>query len=86
MGRRVRIEFLDDGFRALLNAGAVRDDLEARAARIAASAGDGFEVVGTELSFGGASRPGFFVQSDTREAQLAEASDKALTSAIDAGR
>ena len=86
MSTKVRIEFQSEGFAALINSAEVQADIQSRAARTAAAAGDGFEVEEVQLNFGGSPRPGAFVVATTREARQAEAEDKVLTSAIDAGR
>lgn len=78
----VRIEVNHRGVRQLLRSTEVRTDLERRARNIAASAGPGFEVdaqVGTE-------RARASVRTATSEAREAEATSRALTRALDAGR
>lgn len=70
------------GVRSLLRSSAMSADLEARARRIAAAAGAGFEVTTTT----GPTRARAEVTTATFEARHAEASDRALTRAIDAGR
>lgn len=85
MAEKIRIEFQSDGFQALLNSGAVRADLEARANIVAATAGSGFDVSTTALAFGGSPRPGVVVHSTDHESREAEAVDKSLSSAIWAG-
>lgn len=67
------------GVKELLKSGAVLADLEARAARVAAAAGDGFEV-DSEV---GANRARASVRTVTREAIEAEAQERALTRAVD---
>jgi hypothetical protein len=78
----VRIEMNSKGMQALLKSSEVQDDLKERANRIAAAAGKGFEVQNTV----GKTRAHSSVNSMTPEAWRAEAKDKKLTRAIDAGR
>ncbi|MGO2080280.1 hypothetical protein [Glutamicibacter arilaitensis] len=80
--KKTRIRFNYAGFNAVRRSEGVRADLEARAQRIAAAAGPGFETKST-LNPG---RAGVLIFADTHEAMVAEAEDKALTRAIDAGR
>jgi len=70
------------GIQALLKSQEVQDELSARADRIAAAAGDGFEVQTTV----GKTRAHSSVNSMTADAWYQEAAHKTLTSAIDAGR
>lgn len=70
------------GVRELLRSKEVQDDLAARAERIAAAAGDGFDA----SSFVGANRARASVMAVSIEARIAEAKDRTLTRAIDAGR
>jgi len=82
MAATVRVELNSDGIRALLRSEAVRADLERRARAIAEAAGEGFEVE----SQVGSNRARASVRTATAEAREAEATDRALTRAIDAGR
>jgi cytochrome c556 len=68
--------------RALLRSPEVKRDLERRAKRIADAAGEGFEAD----SETGTNRARATVWTDTFEAMRAEATDRALTRSIDAGR
>lgn len=68
--------------KGLLRSPEVRADLEARARRIAAAAGPGMEV-DVEV---GAKRARASVRTATYEAMRAEATDRALSRALDAGR
>ena len=68
--------------RALLQSDEVAADLERRARNIAAAAGDGMEV-SIEI---GPERARAAVITGTAEAKLAEATDRTLSSALDAGR
>lgn len=85
MGTKVRIEFLSGGFREVLNSPKVEAELLRRAQRIANAAGPGFEASVYRGGFGGG-RHVASVRSTDRESRLAEAEDKALSRAIDAGR
>ena len=77
-----RLKLNKDGIVALLQSEEVQQDLEARGARIAAAAGDGVEAELTKNR----DRAVVFVRTKTNEARKAEAEDRALTRAIDAGR
>ena len=85
MGTKVRIEFLSEGFREVLNSHEVEAELLRRAQRIANAAGPGFEASVYQGSFGGG-RHVASVRTTDHESRLAEAEDKALSHAIDAGR
>lgn len=78
----VRIELNRSAIRDLLQSEEVKVDLEERARRIASAAGQGFEV----NSAIGRTRARAEVRSATVEARLAEARERVLTQAIDAGR
>jgi hypothetical protein len=82
MAEKIRIEVNSAGIQALLKSAEVQADLEDRARRIAAAAGDGMEA----SSRLGKTRARASVITATRKARIAEATDRALTSAIDAGR
>lgn len=71
-----------DAIHELLTGPEIQADLQARAERIAAAAGDGHEV---EVS-NGKNRARRTVRTATTEARIAEATDQTLTRAIDAGR
>lgn len=79
---RVRIELNRAGVRELLTSPAVRADLERRARAIAAAAGSGMEV-DSEI---GRNRARASVRTATNAAMRREATERALTRAIDAGR
>lgn len=66
----------------LLKSSEILSDLEARANRVANSAGEGFEV-DSEV---GARRARASVRTVTFDAMKAEAEDRALTRALDAAR
>lgn len=78
----LRVKISRRGARELLKAEAVRADLERRAAAIARAAGPGME----HDSIVGRNRARATVWTDTPEAMAAEARNRKLTSAIDAGR
>ena len=82
MAEQIRIEVNSAGIQAILKSEEVQSLLEAKAQRIAAAAGDGFEV----SSRIGATRARASVITATRAARKAEAVDRVLTAAIDAGR
>jgi len=82
VAEQIRIEVNSAGIQAILKSEEVQSLLEAKAQRIAAAAGDGFEV----SSRIGATRARASVITATRAARKAEAVDRVLTAAIDAGR
>lgn len=82
MAEKIRVEVNSAGIQALLKSPEVEDLLLAKAQRIAAAAGDGMEA----SSRVGKTRARASVITATRAARKAEATDRALTSAIDAGR
>ena len=82
MAEKIRIEINSAGIQALLKSSEVQELLKAKADRIAAAAGEGMEVT----SRIGATRARASVVTATRAARKAEAEDRALTTAIDAGR
>lgn len=82
MAKNVRIEVNRKAVRSLLRSPEVKADLERRAKKIAAAAGPGFEVD----SHVGKNRARADVATGTFEAMRAEATDRALTRAVDAGR
>lgn len=86
MAAKVRIELDSDGIAELLKSAEVAADMKRRGDNIAESAGDGFEVTEFEGKYGGSPRAMVSVKAKTREAKIAEATDKSLTRAIDAGR
>lgn len=71
------------GFIALRNSSEVMADLGSRASRIAAAAGEGMEVRGPER---GRQRARAAVLTATFPAMHREATDRALTRALEAGR
>lgn len=70
------------GARAIMRSAEVQDDLERRAQLIAERAGDGF-VADSHV---GRNRARANVTATTTEARLAEANNRALTRALDAGK
>lgn len=82
MATTVRIVLNRAGVEELLRSPEVRADLERRARAIAAAAGEGMEVD----SAIGRTRARAMVWTDTPRARLAEATNRTLTRAIDAGR
>lgn len=82
MPPQVRIKLNSSGVRALLKDPAVEQDLMARAKRIAATAGRGMVATSTT----GRKRALAMVRTASTEAMVAEATSRALTRAIDAGR
>lgn len=81
-GKVTKVVFKSKGFRTILRSRAVLADLTGRGRSIAARAGEGF---GYQANVG-ANRARVTVATETREAARAEATDKALTRAIGAGR
>ena len=82
MATKIRIELNHDGIRQLLMSQPIANECRKAAEEIAARAGDGFDVLpAKELGFGGG-RVGYAVYTDTYEARLAEAEDKALSKAV----
>lgn len=78
----VKVRLTRSGPRQLRQSPGVKADMERRAQAIAAAAGGGMEVD----SHVGRSRARATVAAVSWEARRAEASDRALTRAIDAGR
>jgi hypothetical protein len=82
MANDVRVVLNHANIAKLLKSAGVAADLEERANRIAAAAGDGMEV--TTLT--GRTRARASVRTATFKAREAEATNRALTNALDAGR
>lgn len=80
--KSVRVKLNRPGIIALLQSSEVAADLHERGERIAAAAGEGFEVRDDRNR----DRSVTFVTTASREAREAEATDRALSRAIDAGR
>lgn len=82
MATKVRIELNHDGIRELLTSQPIAAECEKAAEKIAARAGDGFEVLPLKhMGFGGG-RVGYAVKADTYEAKVAESERKVLTKAV----
>lgn len=79
---RAQIELNSQGVRDLLRSPEIRADLERRAQAIATAAGPGFAADSTV----GPNRARASVGTTDIESMRAEAEDRALTRAIDAGR
>ncbi len=86
MATTARIELNHDGIRELLCSAAIGGECEKAAQRIAAAAGDGFEVTSARQAGFGGGRIAYGVAAATHEARLAEAEDKALSKAVSACR
>lgn len=82
MAKKPQVQMLSKGAIALLKGSAVRADLLARAERVAAAAGPGFDA---SVKYG-RTRNLASVTATTDEARAAEASDRALTRAIGAAQ
>lgn len=80
--KSIRVKLNRPGIVALLQSSEVTADLDDRTERIAAAAGDGFEATVTRNR----DRAVGFVRTATTEARRAEAEDRSLTRALDAGR
>lgn len=79
---RVKVVLNDAGFAELLKSYAVQADLDRRAQTIAEAAGPGMEVEADPTGERGRAK----VHTATFAARRAEATDRTLTRAIDAGR
>lgn len=82
MPSRVRIDINSAGIQSLLKSPEVEALLRAKAERIAAAAGEGMEAA----SRVGRTRARASVITATRAARKAEAENRSLTKALDAGR
>lgn len=82
MTKKSKVKMNRRGAIAVLKSDGVRDDIQRRVNAIASTAGDGF--VG-RVSYG-RDRVLGNVHAETPEAMRAESEDRALTSALDAGR
>lgn len=82
MASKIRIEVSSAGIQAVLKSPEVEAFLRAKADRIAAAAGEGMEA-GSRV---GRTRARASVITASRAARRAEAVDRALTKALDAGR
>lgn len=81
---KFRLEINIDGFNELRRSQAIQDDLHARAVRVAEAAGGApdFEVIDDPSK----SRARVVVRTATEAGRRAEATDRALTGALDAAR
>lgn len=86
MSAKVRIELNHDGIRGLLTSAPIAAECEKAAQRIAAAAGEGFEVTSQKRASYGGGRVAYGVEATTHEARLAEAEDKALQKAVSSCR
>lgn len=82
MAEKIRIEINSAGIQALLKSDEVQALLKAKADRIAVAAGEGMEA----SSRIGRTRARASVVTATSAARKAEAVDRSLTKALDAGR
>lgn len=82
MASKVRIKLNREGVRQLLNGPEITADLQGRASAIANRAGPGFDPDVRS----GRNRARATVRTATHSARVAEATDRSLTRAIDAGR
>ena len=85
----LRVELNSEGLKALLQSAEVQADLERRAQAIAAAAGGSPDFEASVKVVGGSSKAGRaygYVRTATFEGRAAEARDRALTRAVDAGR
>ena len=78
-----RLELDHDGIAQLLRSQPIAGECEAAASRIASAAGDGFEVRGPRYT---GQRAAYSVYAATQGAKVAEATDKALTTAVQSCR
>lgn len=86
MAVKYRIEWVDEGFQQVISSPEVYRVVEDAGCRIADAAGDGFEVKDWHTRGLRYDRPGVLVVSDTYEAMLAEATEKALSRAVSSCR
>ena len=82
MAQKIRVELNSAGIDQLLKSPEVMAELQRRAGRVAAAAGEGFEAE----TYIGRDRARAVVRSTTAKAARAEAQDRALTRALDAAR
>ncbi|WP_230670759.1 hypothetical protein [Rathayibacter sp. Leaf248] len=84
MAGKVRVEMNSAGAAAILKGPEVQAELKRRADAIRAAAGSDEDF--TVLEAVGRNRAGAYVITTSREGRKAEAEDRALTRALDAGR
>jgi len=80
---KTRVVLNHAGFQALLTSAEVEADVMRRAEKVAAAAGDGYEVLPNDRRRG---RAGATVAASSAEAKRDEARDHKLLGALDAGR
>jgi hypothetical protein len=80
---KVKVTFIDRGFRKLMRDRKTAAKLRAEAARLAAAAGPGFKAISSNPSL---ERARAVVYTDTREAMEAEATNRSLSRAAFARR
>ena len=77
----VRIQFISEGWRQILNSADVAAIVDETGQRIAARAGEGYEYKPKKLGYGGG-RVGGFVVAATQEAREDQAENKTLQGAL----
>lgn len=82
MATKIRVDLNSEGIAELLKSTELQNELDRRAQRVAAAAGDGFEAD----TYIGRDRARSVVRATTAKALRAEAQDRALTRALDAAR
>lgn len=82
MSAKVRIELNSAGIKQLLCSAEIGAECHKAAERIAAAAGDGFEVTEQRMARFGGGRVAYGVEAATYEAMLAEAEDGVLHRAV----
>lgn len=82
MATSVRFEWLDEGFQQIIDSPEVAALVTESAERIAAAAGEGFEVKPARTSKLKYNRDIALVVADTYAAKVAEATDKVLSKAV----
>lgn len=83
MAESIRVELNAAGVQAILNDQQVAGDLLRRGQAVASAAGDGFEAVAQTRRTG---RAAVIVVTSTAAAKRAQARDRVLNTALDAGR
>lgn len=86
MATKIRIELNSDGIRQLLTSQPIANECEKAAQKVAAAAGEGFEVLPLrQMNFGGG-RVGYAVHAESYAAKVAESEEKTLSKAVNACR
>lgn len=83
---KMRLEFDDSGFQAILSSAATTAVVMQSGQEVAGRAGDGFECKQYQTRGLRYDRPAAVVYTDTHAAMVAEATDKALTKAVQSCR